>query len=184
MAEFPKTITDGNVELRQIELTFDNVQMVYETVNRNREYFGEFLEWVKYINRAEDQFDWVKSAASKKYDYFVYVDGKFAGTIGLVKYCPEPDKRWCEIGYWMDREFAGRGAMTRAVKMLGDFVFSTGEFGRIQIVCDNANIASARVAEKAGYKMEGIMRQIGKMGTKSSGNHRVYSMLYTEWKSE
>ena len=62
-------------------------------------------------------------------------------------------------------------------------MFATGEFDRIQMLVDDLNTASWRVAEKSGYKLEGILRSYGKMGTDASGDIRVYSKLLSEWKA-
>ena len=181
MIEFPAVIKDNDLELRHIEATFDNARVIYDIVERNREYLGEFLDWVKKMNSPEDEFVWVLNAARDKRDYQILVDGVVVGTIGLPKYFPEENKRWVEIGYLIDSAFAGRGIMTRCVKLLENIVFKSNGFDRIQIQADDNNIASHRVAEKAGYKLEGILRSYDRMGTKSSGNIRVYSKLKSEW---
>lgn len=181
MTEFPEIIKDGDLELRLVEATFDNARAIYDIVDRNRGYFGEFLGWVAKMHSPEDEFAWVADAAKDKRDYQIFVDGIAAGTIGFPKYFPDENKRWLEIGYWIDSAFAGRGIMTRSVGLLESVVFKGGEFDRIQILVDENNTASRRVAEKSGYKLEGTLRSYDRMGTKSSGDIRVYSKLKSEW---
>jgi ribosomal-protein-serine acetyltransferase len=183
MIEFPEIIKDGDIELRRPAATFDTARMIFEAVDRNREYLGEFLTWPEYVRVPEDQFKWVVGVATEsKKEWLIYVDDKYAGTAGFVKAYQEPSKKWVEIGYWIDSKFAGRGIMTRVVKMLENMVFETGEFDRIQIGCDELNQASWRVAEKAGYKLEGTLRSYDKMGVKASGDIRMYSKIKSEWK--
>jgi ribosomal-protein-serine acetyltransferase len=182
MTEFPEILKDGDLELRVVPKKFETANMVYSVVDSNREHFSEFLGWVKFVNSAEDQFEWVAKSAKEKQNYLIYIDGKFVGAIGLPKCHPEEGKNWAEIGYWLDRDFSGRGIMTRAVKILEDMLFETGGFNRIQIQIDDLNEASQRVAEKAGYKLEGTLRAYDKMGTKASGDICVYSKLKSEWK--
>lgn len=184
MVEFPKSIKDGDIELRQVPGTFDTANAVYALVDGNRTHFSEFLGWVKYVNSPEDQFDWVSKSANSKMNYLIYVDNKLVGAIGFVKFNIEEDKRWAEIGYWIDASVSGRGVMTRSVKIIERLAFETGDLNRVQIQADDLNIASCRVAEKAGYKLEGILRAYNKCGTKSSGNIRFYSKLKSEWQAE
>jgi len=49
--------------------------------------------------------------------------------------------------------------MTEAVRTLTTFGFETLKLARIEIRCDERNGASARVAEKAGFAMEGLFRK-------------------------
>ncbi|MDQ2835817.1 MAG: GNAT family N-acetyltransferase [Actinomycetota bacterium] len=62
-----------------------------------------------------------------------------------------------EIGYWVSSRHWGRGYAGEAVQTLSRFGFAQG-LGRIRIVCETANLASARVALRSGYRYEGISR--------------------------
>lgn len=60
------------------------------------------------------------------------------------------------LGYWMGRDYAGRGLMTEAVGAVIPFVFDTLALHRIQAAFLPSNIASRRVLEKNGFKEEGF----------------------------
>jgi ribosomal-protein-alanine N-acetyltransferase len=64
----------------------------------------------------------------------------------------------CDIGYWLARQARGRGVMTRAVRLLSEWVFDNLPIERIQITVQPDNEASRAVAERAGYAFEGILR--------------------------
>lgn len=59
------------------------------------------------------------------------------------------------IGYWIDLNYINRGYMTQAVELVTDFAFNSLILHRIEINLRPENIASKRVAEKAGYIFEG-----------------------------
>jgi ribosomal-protein-alanine N-acetyltransferase len=59
------------------------------------------------------------------------------------------------IGYWIDEEFANRGYTTRAIEILTRFGFDQLGLHRIEINIRPENAPSRRVAEKAGYLLEG-----------------------------
>ena len=63
--------------------------------------------------------------------------------------------RGAHIGYWIDRRFANRGFTTQAVQMLTTYGFDELGLHRIEINLRPENGASRRVAEKAGFILEG-----------------------------
>jgi ribosomal-protein-serine acetyltransferase len=63
-----------------------------------------------------------------------------------------------EIGYWIAPWGRGRGAATRAVRLLAAHGFAACGLQRIEIIPYTDNRASQRVAEKVGAEREGVMR--------------------------
>ena len=63
-----------------------------------------------------------------------------------------------EIGYWCRARFAGQGYTTEAVRGIAAFAFDTLGARRVGILCDPRNRPSARVAERAGFRLEGELR--------------------------
>ena len=82
-----------------------------------------------------------------------------------------------EIGYWCRTPFAGRGYTTEAVRGISAFAFDTLDAKRVEIRCDPLNRPSARVAERAGFRLEGELRSeaVGTDGTPR--NTLVFSMI-------
>lgn len=62
------------------------------------------------------------------------------------------------IGYWVARESRGRGVCTVALGRLCSFAFEELRLERLELVTDPENVASQRVAEKVGFRREGILR--------------------------
>ena len=81
--------------------------------------------------------------------------GALLGSAGVVR--AAPDEGRAEIGYWIGAEHRGRGVAARAVALLSDWAFTQG-FTRLELHIDPENAASRRVAEKAGYTLEGVLR--------------------------
>lgn len=63
-----------------------------------------------------------------------------------------------EIGYWCRTCFQGRGYITEAVLGMTRFAFEELGAQKIEIRCDVRNERSRRVAERAGYRLEGELR--------------------------
>ena len=76
------------------------------------------------------------------------------GAIGL--HARDPTMR--EVGYWMAPWARGQGIMTDAVRLVCAWGFAELGLGRIEWWANVGNYASRRVAEKAGFTMEGTVR--------------------------
>ena len=63
-----------------------------------------------------------------------------------------------EIGYWCRARFEGQGYISEAVRGISQFAFAFLAARRLEIWCDARNERSARVAERAGYRLEGKLR--------------------------
>lgn len=64
-----------------------------------------------------------------------------------------------EIGYWMRVEGRGRGLVTRAVRLASAWAFDELGLAVITWYALEGNDASRRVAEAAGYRVEGTLRR-------------------------
>jgi len=105
-------------------------------------------------------------------------DGKLIGGIDFVKW--DEDSHVAEVGYILNRKYWNKGIMTEALKEVIKFGFEKMELNRIEILCDERNIASSKVIEKNGLKYEGMLRQ--KMHVKNEYiNLKVYSILKEEY---
>jgi RimJ/RimL family protein N-acetyltransferase len=64
-----------------------------------------------------------------------------------------------EIGYWLGRAYWGRGVATATARALSVYAFETFGLIRLEASVFGWNPASARVLEKAGFQLEGRLRQ-------------------------
>ena len=63
--------------------------------------------------------------------------------------------RGAHIGYWIDQDWANKGIVTHSVAVLTKYGFDELKLHRIEINLRPENAPSRRVAEKAGYQIEG-----------------------------
>lgn len=85
--------------------------------------------------------------------FAIRINGKPVGSIGVF---PQTDIHCknAEMGYWLAEEYWGMGIVTKAVKLIVAYGFNTFDINRIFARPFNTNIASQRVLEKAGLKLE------------------------------
>jgi RimJ/RimL family protein N-acetyltransferase len=101
-----------------------------------------------------DALAWLESTEEESFAVVDRSSGELLGSIG-VRF---PDDGIAEVGYWIAKEARGRGVATRALVLVAGWVFENDEVGRFQLRADTENVASQRVAEKAGFVREGVMR--------------------------
>lgn len=92
--------------------------------------------------------------------YFaIVVDGRLAGGIGYTLKA-DVERIGAEVGYWVGVEFWGRGVATSAVRQITRLAFERhAELRRLYALSYATNVASARVLQKAGYTLEGTLRE-------------------------
>jgi len=98
-------------------------------------------------------------AARPRTHFAIVVGGEAAGGIGYTLH-QDVERIGAEIGYWLSPLHWGRGIMSSALRATTDLIWRAHpELRRIWAVPFAHNAASARVLEKAGYSLEGRMRQ-------------------------
>jgi [ribosomal protein S5]-alanine N-acetyltransferase len=69
-----------------------------------------------------------------------------------------------ELGYWLLPEGRGRGRATRALRLVSHWALSQPGVARLELVTSPDNAASQRVAERSGFRREGILRSYHVVG--------------------
>lgn len=87
----------------------------------------------------------------------VVADNRAVGSVGLFLQQDVCCKS-AELGYWLAEPYWGQGIMTSAVRQLCETAFKTFDIIRIYAEPFAYNTGSRRVLEKAGFTLEGILR--------------------------
>ena len=89
--------------------------------------------------------------------FAVTVQDKAVGSIGVFRQ-GNVHRRTAELGYYIAKEYRGKGMMTEAVRQICTYVFDNSDILRIYAEPFSYNAASCRVLEKAGFQYEGTLR--------------------------
>lgn len=82
-----------------------------------------------------------------------------------------------EIGYWRRTGYGGRGLVVEAARALERLAFERLGARRVEIRTDARNTRSARVAERAGFTLEGVLRSDSIAPDGTPRDTRVYARV-------
>lgn len=157
MIEFPKKLKGDGFDLVKVEPSFEAAMALFEIIDSQREYLAQWLVWVDSYKCPENVFSYMKRASDTKNGaYYIVVDGKIVGSVSL-EVVSEVHKI-AEGGYWLSKDYTGRGIITKAVNLLVDYGFDVIGFNRIVLLVNTGNSASKAVAERTGFVQESIAK--------------------------
>ena len=79
------------------------------------------------------------------------------GAIGIGRF--DWEDRKAEIGYWIAREARQRAVGVRATRLLACWALTELRLERLELLANPGNEASQRLAERAGFTREGLLRR-------------------------
>jgi RimJ/RimL family protein N-acetyltransferase len=143
------TLGDGAIVLRRWNEA--DAEALVECMDGEPE-IARWLDQVPQPYTLEDALGYIRGLAA---DAFAIVENeRVCGSIG-VHWNEQKDVG--EIGYWLRADARGRGLTTRALLLAARWAFEQGA-ARVQLRAAVQNTASRRVAERAGFQLEGILR--------------------------
>lgn len=158
---------DQNIELRATAP--DWAAEKYTAALASRDHLLPWLTWVHFYEDCETaeagiekmrEFQVRKAEEFSKdagYTYDIFYDGVFAGSIELMNV--DRFNQTCEIGYWLAKDFTGRGIITKAVNLLTDLAFEKLEMHCVVIRAADKNMTSRAVAERCGFEFDATLRE-------------------------
>ena len=169
------------IELRQISEV--NAAELFEVVVKNYEHLRPFLYWVvpEYSLESAEEFIAQTNKAfaeNTSRTFGIFFDEKIVGVIGFVNFNWSSQRT--EIGYWIAKDFEGKGIITKSCKTLINYAFDELKMNRIEIRCACENVRSCNIPQRLGYKLEGVLRQFLWRHTRFY-DMAIYGMLAEEW---
>ena len=107
----------------------------------------------------EDAHTFLKSVINSEPVTLFCIEVKKAAAGGIgIRIGTDVHRQTAELGYWLGEEFWRRGIMSEAVGAFTEFCFKHFQLCRIFAEPFANNAASARVLEKAGFALEGRLK--------------------------
>ncbi|MBI3006067.1 MAG: GNAT family N-acetyltransferase [Ignavibacteriales bacterium] len=173
---------DSDTQIRVLQM--HDAEQLFAATEQNREHLRAWLPWVdsnqtlldtkRFIHTIVEQFK-----ANEGFQCGIWHKESFAGVVGFHKI--DWMNKNVEIGYWLGKDFEGKGLMTKSCKVLVDYAFHESKLKRVQIRCATGNTKSCRIPERLGFRKEGIA-----LRAEYLYGHFVdlviYGMTDSEWK--
>jgi RimJ/RimL family protein N-acetyltransferase len=164
LLDLPSTLTTERLLLR-VPQAGDGAALcaaVQESLPELRQFLG-MLPWVATAPTVASSEARARTGAANfllrtDLPFFVFdrASGEMLGGAGLHRTVWATPKT--EVGYWVRSSRAGRGYMREAVAALVHYAFTHVGAVRVELITDEANTASRRVAERCGFELEGTLR--------------------------
>ncbi len=101
----------------------------------------------------------IRKSVQKTYLPYVIID---ISTNTLIGFIDVKNIDWKipkgELGYFMDKQYSGKGIFTKALKTFTDFCFTDLGFNKLLIRTHQNNLPACGVAEQCGFEQEGVIR--------------------------
>jgi ribosomal-protein-serine acetyltransferase len=174
---------DADIVLRPLRL--DDAEVVFALTEANRTYLREWLPWLDGVRSAADTAEFIRTSERRTaeghgFSFAIWYRRSIAGTIG--HHFIDRNSRTTQIGYWVAAALQGRGITTRASAGIIDVSFTALDLNRVELRCATGNVRSCRIAERLGFRHEGVLREAEWLYDHFV-DHNVYGLLKREWVS-
>ena len=85
-----------------------------------------------------------------------------------------------EFGYWLSKDYQGKGIITKSCQALIQLAFSSLDLNRIELKCATNNQKSNQIAVKLNFTLEAILRDAEYLHEKFI-DLNLYSLLKKEY---
>lgn len=173
--------TSKDIKIKLLER--GHTQEFFNLIQRNRSYLKQWLGWLDNITTTDQLDRYIENtlkdiSEERLFRAWIWYQGKIVGIVHLAEIDWKNGKGM--IGYWVGREYSGKGLATKAAASMIDFAFKKWGLKEIEIRCASGNIASQRVAMKLGFKRTGHL-QNNEWLYDHYVDHIVFTRKATDW---
>jgi len=172
---------DDEITIRMLNAS--DAEALFTITDNSRTYLRNCLPWVDNTKTSKDSLEFILHSfelyANKHgLNAGIFYKEELVGMVSLNQF--DWTNRIGYIGYWLSKNYQGKGIMTRAVRALIDQSFNYFELNKVEIRAAVHNKSSRAIPERLGFKKEGILRQVEWLYDHYV-DHTVYGLLKNEW---
>jgi ribosomal-protein-serine acetyltransferase len=172
---------DEEIELRALDEP--DAGVLFDLTDRNRDHLRAWLPWVDGTRTVHDTLAFIRSAREQEregdgFQAGIWYRGDLAGVVGYHRI--DWPRRRVALGYWLGREFEGRGIMTRACRTIVDHALGELSLERVEIRAATQNLRSRAIPLRLGFVEEGMIRRAEWINDHFV-DHVVYAMVRASW---
>ena len=169
-------------------ITLEDLARYFDLIENNRkrleDFFAGTVAITKTINDTEIHLrDVIQKAEKNNYFPFVVID---LNSNKLIASIQVKSVDWtvakAELGYYIDRDYEGKGIIKKAVSMIIDHCFDQVGLAKLYIRTHEGNKPSVTIAEANGFQIEGKIRRDYKTTSGVLIDVLYFGLLKEEWK--
>jgi RimJ/RimL family protein N-acetyltransferase len=180
----PEEVEHDGVILRRI--TVEDAPALSRAATESLDHLRPWMPWATPEGTSlETQRDRLLGPATlwnsgSGYEYGIFLpDGSLVGGCGLHR---RIGPSALEIGYWVHVDHTRRGIATASAGALTAVGFGLRGIERMEIHCDEANLASASVPPKLGYRLTGRIEHVAE-APGEVGSRLIWVLYRREWEA-
>ena len=185
LLEPPAEFESGRLNLRAYRP--GDAALYFRMTRENWDHLYEFMPAVVQSMQgpadAEAFIRWLGSEWEQRSLFLFGAWEKASGNYLGEAYLANPD--WhvpsIELGYFLVRDATGQGFATEAARAALGYAFTHLEVSRVDLQCRADNLASQRVAERCGFRLEGRQRLRHRLKSGALVDRLWYGLLRSEW---
>jgi len=154
-------LTTDRLFLRAYKLS--DAPKLYKLIHNNNHHFKQYFPMMLKLDNLEkctkfieEQIEGIEEKSKLAYGIYDLSTNTYIGHIFLK------DIDWIipkgQIGYFIDKDWQGSGLVTEALQAFSQHCFDIWDLKKLYLRTALGNIGSQRVALKAGFELEGILR--------------------------
>lgn len=154
----PEELAAGSITL--VRYRGEEAEDLRLAVNESLDHLRPWMPWAAEPTE-QDQADFVRRVSEQwdkgeSFSYWIREEenGQLVGAVGLH---PRVGPGAIEIGYWVHVGRVGRGYATAAAEALTTAAFEMSGVRRVEIHCDEANVASAAIPRRLGFHLDRVV---------------------------
>jgi len=139
----------------------EDASELFSVVDSNREYLRKWLPWLDSNMSLIDEINFIEISQKDRLQgtsavWLIKENDNLIGNISIN--WVDWENKSCGLGYWISQDKTGNGIVTRCCESLINNLIFNNKIHRFVIEAGVNNIASRKVAEKLGMRLEGTIK--------------------------
>ena len=177
-------LVDDELLLRSWQV--EDVPELFRATNESRQHLRPWLSWVDKTTKPEHTLQFIQMTqqqlhAQEGLALGIFYKQHVIGGIGMHQWDHSAKRAF--LGYWIDKAHEGSGIIYKTMTRFIDFLFEKAGLNKLEIHYMPQNKRSAKVAERLGFKPEGMIRQ-SYINNGIMHDMVITGLLKTEWRPD
>ena len=178
-----EVLTQGDITLKPLDIK--NAEYLFNMVDRNRQHIAVFLGWTERTKNVVDSRKFIEKCLQgfkdgEQITLEIWYKDAFVGLIDF--HSISQSNKSAEVGYWIDKDYEGKGIVTNSCKLFFKYGFEKLGFNRIEIRVNTENEKSFQIPKGLGFIKDGVLRQ-SRVLRDGFQDMEIWSMLRSEYQN-